>query len=309
MSAFSKDTVSPDSVLLDPFDGPYIMKQGTSMASPHVAGAVALMLQQSPAFSPEDVKSRLFTTAKVDSFTGIVPNSIWGYGKLSVVNAISGASIVIQLPSDNASFDACSLYSLPVFSWLAAEPFKRYEIQVSIDENFSSIPVKVRASTAEITVTANTWKKILLLPGGAGGTVYWRIVGTRADKTTFASDAQSILIQSPQDAGNPNLSPASKSSLPSLSWQNNCNIKFKVWFANDPDFTKPGIRKKALTFNIKNPGNNGGIFTRQLTPGQWTSIRKLAGNVSGSTIYWYIESWDGLKRYTKTEVMNFNLTE
>ncbi len=309
MSAFSKDTLSPDSALLDPFGGPYIMDQGTSMATPHVTGAVALMLQQSPVFTPEDVKDRLFPTARVDSNTGSVPNNIWGYGKLDVFNAVSGTSISLQLPQDNTSFDACSLYSVPAFSWLSVEPFKKYELQFSIDENFGSTPVRVRTSATQITMAANTWKKVLLLPGGAGGTVYWRTVGTRTDKTTSTSDVYSITVQSPQAAGSPSLSSASKSSLPSLSWQNDCNIKFKVWFANDSDFTKAGIKKKALVFNIKNPNDNVGTFTRQLTSGQWTSIRKLVEDASGSPIYWYIESWDGLKRYAKTEVMNFNLTE
>jgi subtilisin family serine protease len=309
MSAFSKDTLFPDRVLFDPFGGPYIMKQGTSMSTPHVVGAVALLLQQTPALTPEDVKDSLFQTAKVDAFTGSVPNNIWGYGKLNVFNAVSGPSIALQLPSDNTSFDACSLYSLPVFSWLAAESFKRYEIEFSVDENFSSIPIKVESTAAEITVKADKWKRILLMHGGTGGTVYWRIVGTRADKTTSLSDTHSITVQSPQGAGKPNLSSASKSSLPSLSWQNNCNIKFKVRFSNAPDFTKHGIKKKTLLFNIKNPNDKGGTFARQLTPGQWNSIRKVVGNVTGSTIYWYVESRDGLKRSTNTEVMNFDLMD
>jgi len=53
--------------------------------------------------------------------------------------------------------------------------------------------------------------------------------------------------------------------------------------------------KKALLFNVKNSNDNIGTFTRQLTLGQWTSIRKLVGDMSGSTIYWYVESRDGLK--------------
>jgi len=35
----------------------------------------------------------------------------------------------------------------------------------------------------------------------------------------------------------------------------------------------------------------------------------LAGDVSGSTIFWYVESWDGANRNKKTEVMSFTLTD
>jgi minor extracellular serine protease Vpr len=42
---------------------PFAVFDGTSMAAPHVAGAAALLLQQHPSWSPQDVKSALTTTA------------------------------------------------------------------------------------------------------------------------------------------------------------------------------------------------------------------------------------------------------
>ena len=215
------------------------------------------------------------------------------------------APIALQSPSDNILADTCSLYSLPTFSWIIGETFKSYELQFSTNQSFSSIPVRVKLSTIGTQVNANTWKKVLMISGPTGGTVYWRVIGKRLDKTTFTSESRSLVIESPNGVGNPNISPTNKGSLPTLSWNNGCNIKFKVWFGNDPYFTK----KKALSFNIKNPNDNGGTSARQLTSGQWTSIRKLVGDLSGSAIYWYIESWDGLKRYASSDVMNFALME
>jgi len=43
--------------------GMYFMLSGTSMATPEVGGAVALMLQQNPALTPDQVKARLMKTA------------------------------------------------------------------------------------------------------------------------------------------------------------------------------------------------------------------------------------------------------
>jgi len=61
------------------------MQQGTSMSSPHAAGAVALVLQKCGAVTPAFVKGYLADHAVTDSFTGSnLPNKNWGYGKLSV---------------------------------------------------------------------------------------------------------------------------------------------------------------------------------------------------------------------------------
>lgn len=215
------------------------------------------------------------------------------------------APIALQLPSDNTPFDACSLYSLPGFSWIVGDTFKSYELQFSTDQSFSSIPVRVKLSTIGTQINANIWKKVLMIPGTTGGTVSWRVVGKRPDKTIFTSEAHSLIIESPNAVENPNISPTSKSSLPTLSWVNNCNVKFKVWFGNDSDFTM----KKALPLSLRNPEDNGGTFSRQLTSGQWKSVRKLVGDMSGSAIYWYIEAWDGLKRYSRTDLMNFTLID
>ncbi len=94
--------------------------------------------------------------------------------------------------------------------------------------------------------------------------------------------------------------------LPTLSWENNCNKRFKAWFGNDPDFSKLGIKKMALTYTITNPN---GVFTKELTSSQWLSIRRLVGDVTGGTVYWYVESWGGANRHSQTGVMNFTLTD
>ena len=82
---------------------------------------------------------------------------------------------------------------------------------------------------------------------------------------------------------------------------------FTVWFGNDFDFTKRSMRKMPLFFKIKNLDEIQDRFTKVLTPGQWYFIRKLGGDVTGATLYWYVESRDVLGRRASTEVMSFVL--
>ena len=139
------------------------------------------------------------------------------------------------------------------------------------------------------------------MPGVEGGPVYWKVIGTKADKTTETSDVRMIWIGGAQPVGSPEISPTQKSSLPTLSWENKCNKKFKVWFGSI--FTK----KNVLTINVADPTEN--TFATQLTSSQWTGIMKLVNNMSGSTVYWKVESWDGLNRHAETDVMSFVLTD
>jgi subtilisin family serine protease len=60
----------------------YITIQGTSMATPFVAGVVALLLEREPTLTPEDVQQRLRVTSRRDRQTGPVWNPAFGWGKL-----------------------------------------------------------------------------------------------------------------------------------------------------------------------------------------------------------------------------------
>jgi minor extracellular serine protease Vpr len=74
------------------FDDEFAFFQGTSMATPHVAGAAALLLDLHPDWSPADVKSALVNTAKRpvwDHVTGMDPTGVLtrGGGRIDLVPA------------------------------------------------------------------------------------------------------------------------------------------------------------------------------------------------------------------------------
>ena len=83
----STDTVGWSSYIV-PGQKHWIM-QGTSMAAPHVTGAIGLLLGMAPTLNGVQVKSLLRTTADADAFTGSTWNAAWGSGKLDILEAVA----------------------------------------------------------------------------------------------------------------------------------------------------------------------------------------------------------------------------
>ncbi|WP_399207542.1 S8 family serine peptidase [Sutcliffiella rhizosphaerae] len=75
----------------------YGAKQGTSMASPHVAGAAAVILQANPDWGVYEVKSALMNTAEklINPATGAeYPHNTQGTGSIRVVDALQAETLV-----------------------------------------------------------------------------------------------------------------------------------------------------------------------------------------------------------------------
>jgi subtilisin family serine protease len=64
------------------------LASGTSGSLPQVTGVVALLKQLEPDISADQVTERLQAGALEDGFTDVVPNDMWGYGKLSAYGTL-----------------------------------------------------------------------------------------------------------------------------------------------------------------------------------------------------------------------------
>jgi subtilisin family serine protease len=59
------------------------LMRGTSQATALTTGVLALLLQQRPSLTPAQARQELIRRATRDSFTGVSPNPIYGFGKLN----------------------------------------------------------------------------------------------------------------------------------------------------------------------------------------------------------------------------------
>ena len=84
----------PDNSIVER-DGAHWIIRGTSMSTPHVAGAAAVMLGINPDLDGAHIKNAMMRTARTDEFTGAVPNVFLGHGKLDVLMAGLEAAVIV----------------------------------------------------------------------------------------------------------------------------------------------------------------------------------------------------------------------
>lgn len=79
-------------------DDNHVIMQGTSMASPHVAGIAALVWESNPGLTGAQMRERLRRTADSVAVDGASPNNTWGHGTVNafraVVETVAGITVV-----------------------------------------------------------------------------------------------------------------------------------------------------------------------------------------------------------------------
>ena len=95
------NTVAGDGILQETFDDSgwnYFFYSGTSMATPHVAAAAAMLYANDPSITPEEVLTALTTTAKDLGSAGY--DIDYGHGLLQVYDALNAAGECLDADGD-----------------------------------------------------------------------------------------------------------------------------------------------------------------------------------------------------------------
>ena len=110
----SIDIAAPGVDILSTFmeveDWGYVWMNGTSMASPHVAGVAALVKAAAPALTPDQVEWALTRSATDRGAVG--RDVLFGYGEVDAARAV-GAAKTLAGPANRAPVAAADAYSLP----------------------------------------------------------------------------------------------------------------------------------------------------------------------------------------------------
>jgi hypothetical protein len=135
--------------------------------------------------------------------------------------------------------------------------------------------------------------------------IYWKVIGTRADKKTVESevrsfrigDRQKVMIDTPANGA---ILPSG--TLPTFNFDSNCNVKFRLEFSSVSNFSAP-TKIKAYIFTTPDP-NVQISLEKTLTKLQWNAVRTLVGKKTG---YFRIKAYDGINRETISEVRSFTI--
>jgi len=76
----------------------YAIMEGTSMATPHVAGIAALVWSSNPSLTGAQMRARLKKTAALPAGVS-APNNTWGNGKVNALQAVSQTVAAITAPA------------------------------------------------------------------------------------------------------------------------------------------------------------------------------------------------------------------
>lgn len=170
-----------------PVDDFYTSTSGTSMAAPHVAGAVALLKQQHPDWAPEMLKAGLVNSAAPNSSASVFEQ---GGGELDLVQAIETTLLTTPATLSMGLFEYPHDDAQPVSKTLTytnhGEAAVTFEVQADLaDEAGAAAPegmLTVEPSTVDLAPGASTEVTVTLDPSlGGEGVFSGELTATDAD--------------------------------------------------------------------------------------------------------------------------------
>jgi minor extracellular serine protease Vpr len=142
-------------------DGKYNLTSGTSIAAPHVTGAVAILLQKYPNLDPSSVISLITTTTDpvTDAYDNVLPIEVAGSGRLNVTRAES-ANLIITPHSlvFNLSYDSPNETKMLQLHSINDSTIPKLKVKFSSDESGIAFRHFISNNTINVQITDNTKK-------------------------------------------------------------------------------------------------------------------------------------------------------
>ncbi|MBP6786436.1 MAG: S8 family serine peptidase [Candidatus Promineofilum sp.] len=160
--------------------------QGTSMATPHVAGVASLLLSVEPALTPAQVSSLIQATARDFPEDGFC--APWSCGE-GLVDAFAALSALDELlppdlaaPADGATLDEAAV----ALEWSAVPHAEAYTLEIAADTTFDTL---LHSHTGEATTF--TTEPL------ADGVYYWRVYASAGPEIGPLSPVWSFTVDTP----------------------------------------------------------------------------------------------------------------
>ena len=252
---------------------------GTSMATPHVAGAAALYLQANPTATPAQVQSAIKSNGTSNAISGVPAGTV---NLLLYSLIVTGppppapGAPTLSAPSNGAT----GVSSNPILFWNASAGATSYGVQISTDAGFITLVYNQTGITSTSTnvsgLTNNTVYYWRVNATNTGGTSAW--AASFSFTTAVGSAPLAPTLSSPV-SGSMNVSKS-----PTLTWNASSNAtSYGVQVSTDPGFA-------TLIVNIANLTSTS------------TSVTGLGSRI---TYYWRVNANNTYGTSAWSTVWNF----
>ena len=268
---FPELTAPGDSVNTSDLYASYTTQSGTSLAAPHVAGALALLLSAYPGLSVSEQETALETGAVDLGASG--PDNTFGYGRLDVLNAynaIGRPSFALDVSPSSASTTAGGSVSYTVTS-SALNGFAG-DVTLAV----SGLPAQATSSVNPALIAGGTGSSQVTVTTGtslAAGSYPFTITGT-SGSINRTVNATLVVAAAPDFAVT--VAPASATTAPGGSAAYTVAVMGANGFTADVGLTLTGLTAAQGSWSFTPTTVTGGSGSGQL-------IVTTAGSLSPGT--------------------------